>query len=456
MAALHRGLGRLAQAEDGLTVVEVVVAGMILVVGSLGVLGMVDTATRNTFRAEQSQTVSNVLQRELEEIREMPYDDVGLTGLPPHESGENNPNSRVAGTDFYTRRNNTVLRSMVSGGSLTAGPESFEVEDVKGSIYRYVVSEDDFLKRAIVVVKLDSTAAGGANRRYQEIQTQVVDPEAKPEQSPGPAPGGGTATWWSLLLTDTTCDAIKPQTPQERAEVEKESAEPGSHPAHNTRGVCSNGMTQGNQPGAPDLLWEAAPEIAPESESPVYDYATDVEPKVDPDRDKGLQLMKGADCGAMPATTIASAPDVDPEMFQKLHKWVTPSISTADLALTGEGELSLRTQSIEHGVYPATICIWLFVRVGSTDTALIQTLGSLSYLTYGAAPWPSTGWSEITLSMDFKPAQGGVISVPQGARLGLALSVDDNSGSGIQTLYDEPTFDSRIVLATTGTLPSWP
>jgi hypothetical protein len=455
--ALRRGLGRLAEGEDGLTVVEVVVAGMILVVGGLGVLGMVDTATRSTFRAEQSQLVNNVLQRELEEIRELPYDEVGLTALPVYESSENNPNSRVSGINlFNTSRTGTVLRALVTGGSLAAGPEPFQVEDVTGSIYRYVVQDDEFLKRAIVVVKLDTTAVGGAERRYQEVQTQIVDPDAKPEESLGPAPGGGTVTWWSLLLTDTTCDAAKPQTPEERAEVEKESVEPGSHPAHNTRGMCADGMSQGNQPGAPDLLWEEAPEIAPESESPVYDYATDVEPIVDPDLDKGLQVMKGGDCGAMPAATVASAPDVDPETFLKLHKWVTPPINTADLALTGQGELSLRTQSIEHGVYAATICVWLFVREGSTDTPLTHTLGSLPYATYSAATWPSSGWTEITVSMDFKPSQGGVIALPKDARLGLALSVDDNSGSGIQTLYDEPTFDSRIAVGTTGTLPTWP
>lgn len=464
-AALPRALARLARGEDGLTVVEVVVAGMILVVGSLGVLGMVDVATRNTFRVEQSQLVSNVLQRELEEIRELPYDDVGLSALPAHESGENTPNSRVSGTAFYTKRNGTQLRTMVSGGSLAAGPEPFQVENVKGSIYRYVVwdacpgltcNDGDFLKRAIVVVKLDSTAVGGANRRYQEIQSQVVDPDAKPSESPGPAPGGGTVTWWSLLLTDTTCDATQPQTPAQRGEVEKESAEPGSHSAHNTRGVCTDGMTKGNKPGAPDLLWPDAPELTEDSESPVYDYATDVEPKVDPDLDKGLQVMRGADCGAMPATTVASKPELDPEMFQKLHKWVTPPIDTTDLALTDEGTLSLRTQSIEHGVYPATICIWLFVRKGSTDTALVQTFGSLPYATYSAATWPTSGWTEITVSLDFKPTQGSKIPLAQGARLGLALSVDDNSGSGIQTLYDEPTFDSRIALGTTGTLPTWP
>jgi hypothetical protein len=456
-SALRRALGRVSRGEDGLTVVEVVVAGMILVVGSLGVLGMVDVATRNAFRAEQSQLVNNVLQRELEEIRELPYEDVGLTALPAHESGENNPNSRVSGTGFYTTRNGTGLKPMVSGGSLAAGPETFQVDDVKGSIYRYVVwdacpgstcSEDDFLKRVIVVVKLESTASGGSNRRYQEVQSQIVDPDAEPAENPGPAPGGGTVTSWPLWLTDTSCDAAQPQSPAERAAI-------GDHLAHNTRGVCGDGTKNGNEPGAPDLLWSEAPVLS--DESPVYDYATDVEPKVEPDLDKGLQVKPGTDCGTMPATAVATGPDADAEMFHKLHKWVTPPINTADLALTGEGTLNLWTQSIEHGVYPATICIWLFVREGSTDTALIHTFESLPYATYSAALWPSSGWAEITISLNFKSAVGGgEIPLAEGVRLGLALSVDNDSESGVQTLYDEPSLDSRMALGTTGTLPTWP
>jgi hypothetical protein len=456
LAAMRGAMVRLARGEEGLTVVEVVVAGMILVVGSLGVLGMVDTATRNTFRAEQSQTLNNVLQREMERIRELPYEDLALATLPAHESGENNPNSRISGTAFYSKRNETGLKPMVSGGAITAGPEPFQVEDVKGSIYRYVVwdgcpgsscADGDFLKRAIVVAKLDSTATGGANRRYQEIQSQVVDPEAEPTENPGPTPGGKAVTSWILWLADTTCDQAEVQTPKERTEV-------GDHLAHNTRGTCTAGAKTGNQPGAPDLLWPEAPPLS--DESPVYDYATDVEPKTAPDFDKGLQVLRGSDCGAMPATTVAGAPDADATMFQQLHKWVTPPIGTTDLGLTGKGTLSLWTQSIEHGVYPAQVCIWLFVRVGSTDTALTQVLGSLPYTTYSASPWPSTGWTELTISLNFKSGSSSEIPLPQGSRLGLALSVDDGSGSGVQILYDEPSFDSRISFGTTGTLPTWP
>jgi hypothetical protein len=442
-------------AEDGLTIVEVVVAGMLLIIGGLGVFGMVDTATRNTFRAEQSQVVGNVLQREMEKIRALPYDDIGLTGLPVNQSGENNPNSRISGTSFYTRRAGTGLRPMISGGSVAPGPEPFSVEDVTGTIYRYIVwdacpgstcSDGNYLKRAIVVVKLDSTASGGSNRRYQEIQSQIVDPDAEPAEGPGVTPGGDNAVWWPLWLTDSTCDLVEPQTPGERGAI-------GDHLSHNTRGECSQGAKTGNDPGAPDLLWPEAPILS--DESPVYDYSSDVEPVVEPDHDKGLQLMRGADCAAMPVTAIAGSPDSDTTMFQKVHKWVTPPVDTKGLALTGDATMSLRTQTIEHGVYGATICAWLFVRSGGKDTVLTQALGSSAYATYSASPWPSTGWDEIKISLNLATS-GGAISLPEGSRLGFALSVDDGSGSGLQMLYDEPTFDSRISLATTGTLPTWP
>lgn len=446
---------RFGAGEDGLTVVEVVVAGMILIVGALGVLGMVDVSTHNTFRAEQSQVLNNVLQREMEEIRELPYDDVALTTLPANEAGANNPNSRVAGTAFYAKRNGTELKTMISGGVIPPGPESFEVDDVRGTIYRYVVwdncreglcTEDDYLKQAIVVAKLDSTASGGANRRYQEIQAQVVDPDAVPDENPGPSPGGAPVAPWPLWLTDTTC--IKTS----RLEIE------GDHVAHNTRGACANGLQTGNVPGAADLLWPEAPPLT--TETPVYDYATDIEPEVSPDHDKGLQVMKGSDCGAMPAMTIASSGDADAELFKRLHKWVTPEVpaATTDLALTGKGKFSLWTQSIEGAVYFGRICIWVFVREGGEDTALVRPLESLPYTAYSESTWPSSGWTEITVPLDLQApgGGGGEIALPPGSRIGLALSVDNDSGSGLQVLYDEPSFDSRLVLETTGSLPEWP
>lgn len=472
---------RLGGAEAGLTVVEMVVAGLILTIGGLGVFGMVDVSTRNTFRAEQSQLLNNVMQREMEEIRELSYSQVALTEAPVQESGENNPNSRVEGTAFKTNRAGGGLKPLVyngasangetiEDGAVDPGPTPFTVEDVSGSIYRYVVWDNcpepacvdgEFLKRAIVVAKLDSTAPGGAARRYQEMQGQMVDAEAEPTENPGPTPGGEEVTPWILLLTDSTCDRAEPQTPEEREEVGEnpETGEKtGDHAAHNTRGLCADGLKEGSEPGAPDLLWDAPPPLS--DDTPVWDYATDVEPEIDPDLDKGLQVMKGKDCGEMPATEIRTTPDADGAMYKRLHKWVTPPIpaGVTDLFLTGDVTFNLWTQSIEHGVYAAEICIWLFVREEGEDTALVQPLESLPYTAHAESTWPSSGWTEIAVPLELQaPGEGGgEIALPPGSRLGLALSVDDGSGSGVQTLYDEPSFDSRLHLDTTGTLPEWP
>lgn len=481
--ARDRVAARLGRGEAGLTVVEVIVAGMILTVGSLGVLAMVDAATRNTFRVEQRQLLNNVLQREMEEIKRLPYGEIALTESPVAESGENNPDSRVEGTAFNTNRNGTGLKPLaynggsvngetVEGGTVEPGPTPFAIEDVSGSIYRYVVWDNcpgtscvdgEYLKRVVVVAKLDSTAPGGADRRYQEVQGQIVDPEAEPSENPGPAPGGGTATPWTLWLTDSTCERTEPQTVKEREEVSEgpEGEKSGDHAAHNTRGLCADGLKEGNEPGAPDMLWPEAPPLS--EDTPVWDYATDVEPKTAPDFDKGLQVMKGSDCSEMPALEIRTTPDADGAKYKRLHKWVTPAVpaGVTDLALTGEGSLSLWTQSIEGGVYFARICVWLFVRESGADTALVQPLESLPYTAYSQASWPSSGWTEISVSLDLRDPEGALeIALPPGSRLGLALSVDDDTGNeaqtGIQTLYDEPSFDSRLSLSATGSLPEWP
>src|SRR5206468_9799815 len=93
--ARNRALG-----ETGMTIVEVAIAAVILVVSGLAVLGLVDAASRNDFRATQSQVVNDRLQQEMEAIKELPYNQVALTGAPPHSPDSTNPNFRVTGTQF--------------------------------------------------------------------------------------------------------------------------------------------------------------------------------------------------------------------------------------------------------------------------------------------------------------------------------------------------------------------
>jgi hypothetical protein len=459
--------------EEGMTIVEVVVAGVILVVGGLGVLGIVDAATRNTFRAEQSQVVANALQGEMEKLRQVPYSELALTELPVHSNDPDDPSSRIASTSFfYTGRNDTGLKRLVynggsngaetiEGGTVDPGPIPFQAGDVRGSIYRYVVwdtcpsglcADGRHLKRAVVVVRLDETVPGGA-RRYQEVQSQFVDPEAEPAVFPSQEPGGSDTVSWTLLLTDTPCDQPARQ-PHPLTD--------GNHPTHNTRGDCADGQQIGNVPGAPDLLWT----VAPLGETDLlYDYATDVEPQ--PAGDEGLQLLSGGDCASTAMTDlargIATEPDAVTNTFHKVHRWLSPSIPDAegddDVLLTGDGTLSLWTRTIGGGVYQGRICAWLFVRKYGdgtvTDTLAVNLGPPLSlHFDHFATAWPSDGWTEVSIPLSFGYAEeGGALPLPPGSRLGLALSVGGDTPSGLQILYDQPSFDSRLLLETTGALP---
>lgn len=464
-----------AGAENGLTVVEVVVAGLILTVGALGVLGIVDASTRNTYRAEQSQVVANVLQGELERIQRLPYQEVALTEVPPHESGANNPNSRLAnGSFFYTGRNGTGLKPLVYNGSANGKdtiedgevePEgTFQVGDVSGRVYRYVVwdtcpsalcQDKRHLKRVIVAVKLDDTGSGGADRRYQEVQGQVVDPKVEPATFPNQEPGGSDTIPWTLWLTDTPCSESGWQKPS------------ASHATHNTRGDCADGPREGNEPGAPDLLWPEGWEGQEEEiKDPEYDYSNEIEPQ--PSEDAGLQLMPGGACDSPAMMDLAggaaSEPDADPDTHRRLHRWLSPPIpedgSPDDVLLTGEGTLNLWTRTINQAVYAGRVCAWLFVRSYEeggtvTDTFVVNLGPPLSlHFSHFATSWPSSGWTEVSIPLSFGYAdEGGALPLGPGDRLGLALSVGEETPTGLQFNYDSPSFDSRLEVQTVGAPP---
>lgn len=466
--------------EDGMTVVEVVVAGLILVLGALGVLGVVDAATHNTYRAEQSQVVANVLQGEMEELRATPYAELALTALPAHSDDPADPDNRVASTEFfYTGRDGTGLKQLVhnggtsggetiEGGTVDPGPSSFQVGDVTGTIDRYVVwdtcpaslcADGKHLKRVVVTASLDDTGPGGA-RRYQEAQGQIVDPQAEPSSFPSQEPGGNDTVPWTLWLTDTPCS---------ESERQPLPPEEGSHPTHNTRADCAQGPQEGvNVPGAPDLLWPVGPEEEGEEEELKYDYATDVEPQ--PEGDHGLQLLPGGECGSTAmkelAVGVATEPDEDPTVFQQVHRWLSPPVpeseSPDDLLLTGTGTLTVWTRTISEAVYEGRLCAWLFVRgyeEGTVTDTLAVNLGPPTsfHFEHFAASWPSEGWTEIALPLSFGYAEeGGALPLAPGDRLGLALAVGGDTPTGLQLIYDTKSYESKLHLATTGAEPPGP
>jgi len=451
---------RLARDERGVTVVEAMVAALLLVIGALAVLQLIDTTTRNSFRVEESQVVTERLQSELEQIRRLPYSQVALTTAPTSATDLADPRRRVNATrtQFAVRRDGAEIADLVvnPAGGVNPGPEPFQVGDISGKIYRFVVWQNDYRcdesrcpgtqdrKRVVVAVRLDK-AAVSSERPYQELQSDFVDPSAQPVPKPLP-PGGPSVNAQSLRLTDTTCNHASRQPIT------------SDHGVHNTLGACSNGLKTGDEPGAPDRLFTKQTPLDPcckANAQPLYDFATEIEPVQNPDLDKGLQILAPDAPGCTYTPPGASAP-------RNTHRWVTAPMATGfTYVLEGAATLKLWTRTINNVSLPGRICVFLFTREsvvsgGEADVLIRNSQTNEPYFIYDNPTWPPStstgGWVEVTLPMQF---EAGTRVFP-GERLGIAIQVErggTNPGEALQFMYDHPSFDTRLEVRTSTPLP---
>lgn len=446
--------------EDGLTIVEVLVAAVLLVLGSLTTLGLVDTAKRQTFRAEQSQVVSSRLQAEMEAVKRLEYTKIALTSTPAHSSDPTNPNHRVSNyagySTFALNENGTNSAPLVVNGSdsVTGGVVGPQSEfssgdlgvgaegDIEGRISRYVTWVNDpscpeslcpgvkDLKRVTIAIQPDNVAPGGA-RAYQQIQSDVVDGSvAQVKGSTPPPPAASEAVPYTL--SDTPCS-------------QSSRVAPSSHPAHNTLGPCSAGVQTGATLGAPDRLFNATRSPVPGSYTGSFDFSTDVLTQAPPD--EGLQVpVQPKQCEYAPSRSTAGV---------QVHRWMTAPVTSGDFVVDGTASLSLYSKTINNAVHTAKLCVWLFVREptnngGEADNLINDTANGAPYFTYssGQSNWNSgPGWGEAYQI----PLAFNEVRLEPGDRLGLALAVDvaGTPGEAVQFRYDHPTYDSVLQVYTT-------
>ena len=124
-----------------------------------------------------------------------------------------------------------------------------------------------------------------------------------------------------------------------------------------------------------------------------------------------------------------------------------------DVVLDREGELDLWTQTINDGVYGGKVCVWLYVFTAPGRTARLEPRSRRQpdLFTYSRSTWPNNGWSEIQVPLHFPH-----VTLPAGARLGLAVTLEKQgtpSSSGLQFMYDHPSFDSRLEVDTHSLVP---
>lgn len=469
--------------ESGLTMIEVLVAAVILVMGAAATFGLLGAATRNAQRAKATQVALDLAQEEMERLHSIPYEELAVSVAPSHENGEAKPNSRINGESFALKRNPpSAYFPLVVEPEKGVSPESDfntgegEHGGIRGKIYRYVVwrndpscsteaceeSEDDY-KQIVVAVKPDTPVSQQGETGYVEVQSAVTAPpeesegeeqerekheeeEKEEEEKEEQEARGADVTAQQFFLSDTACSASGTT---KRVEISAD------HLLHNTLGTCASGLQTGTTLGAPDTLLDSAPpDPFPEDESlpALHDYSDDFYLEPTPDTDKGVQIRRDDTSGCHFNPTGTTNPE------SQVHRWVTDPMRQ-NFEMGGRVVLEFYTRTLNDALYTGTLCVYLFEReyksgsgesTKEEDTLLVAKPEGTAYWTYtpeGNGYWPRNSWTKVRLTMEF---EGAPKVIEKGRRLGLALSVDraNTPADAIPIMYDHPNYASRLEVDT--------
>jgi prepilin-type N-terminal cleavage/methylation domain-containing protein len=454
--------------EAGFTIVEVLVAIVVVVIGAMTTFSLLSAANRNTDRAKASQVALDLAQQELEALRSLNNEELALTASPGHSSDSLDPDYRVSSGKFAVVREppGTYRKLVVNGGEVEGESEKvikggvvqpsegFETGGVSGTIHRYVVWRNDTpcgsacptsqdYKQIVVAVKLDTPGNQAGERGYVEAQSNFVDPTDSSEDDPAANSKGELVTAQQFFLTDTPCSSSGST---EREEIS------GDHLLHNTLGTCASGPQTGTTAGAPDtLVLGSPPDPAPEDtgDPALYDYSDDTYLEPTPDTDKGVQIRRDDTSGCHYVPTGTTNPE------SQVHRWVTDPMASA-FKMTEKVTIEFYTRTLNDALYKGKLCVYLYKRSETgtppvaTDTLLTNKSGGTAYWTYapeGGEYWPRNSWTKVRLAMTFNEAP---YTIPAGDRLGVALSVERNGtpADAIPIMYDHPTYPTRIEVDT--------
>jgi prepilin-type N-terminal cleavage/methylation domain-containing protein len=184
-------LRRLGREEGGFTLLEVMIASLILVIGVLAVIGVFDSSRRLTTVSEKEEVVAHRAEAELERIQSMPFAAVALAATPSHATDSADP-------DFYVTAGAPPTYRWDQGSS---GPKTDPLvvdgangqvshlatwndgqSRLSGSIYRYVTAVNDgcctgsnYARRVTIAVTVNS---GGGLAKPILLSSIVIDPKA--------------------------------------------------------------------------------------------------------------------------------------------------------------------------------------------------------------------------------------------------------------------------------------
>jgi Tfp pilus assembly protein PilV len=438
------------RAEDGITIVEVLVAVFVLAVGILGFMYNFDSSRKLTLVAERQTSAAHRAQQEVERLQAVPYSELRMTSAPTHVSescsSTSNPDACVSSgsepTYQYDPSSTTteklVLATTTPGecastpvegcGVVKGEPIAWTGEHTSGYIYEFVSWHEDTTcgtkceeekgknyKRITVVVTVTVPSGTHAVAPIR-VSTLIADPNAGGINAKNPLASPTTKCGESKESCTNGIGTGKPQqwflhdSPPETA-----VAPTASHTLHSTVAPSSTSCTATTTTTAcpkPDLMDGSSP---PEAATTLYDYSTDQDAAGNTDEaghgGRALTSAKAA-CSGMAA--VSSSPSENP----KGELWVTTPLS-AETKLTGVGALSIYTQTLGGTATAVTLCLGIY-DVPNSLTNLVKSPPTLiGYSEYAPDAWPQ---SLTNLSFLFEKLTGASSLTIKGEhRIGLRL-----------------------------------
>lgn len=454
---LHR-LGRALRDQRGASLIELMVVVTIVTVGLIAVVGVLDQATKTAVAAQRHQTAIQIGQREIERLKDIPYQTLGhavtptgaTSGVALGNPSPKNPNFYVSGTRFRVKTNYRNLNSgpppgvSTSGeelvipatggpasGGLVAQPESFTVGKVSGVVWRFVTWRAENCehctgrdsKRITVAVRLNTTPNTPVPNKPIWVTSVYANPEATP---PGvPPPGGPSVSAQPFYLYDTHCGPPNPE--QRRAPT-------GNHVTRNTSQV---GATCTEAAG-PNLMWKSLPNTGPTGP---HDYSHEI---VAPDRTRarGLGLRRFGDaCVVGYEANSAENPEQVATWKPRVHSWATAPFAT-QFRTPDDGSDTALSVYVESATGTAgqqgKLCLTLRRQDASGGLTPIRTVAS------STVTWPS-GVNPTLMTFTFHHA---AVALAAGERLWLTVSLISSTGD-VNLVYDHPSYPSVLTVKTT-------
>lgn len=444
--------------QAGFTIVELLVAVLILGFVALAVGAVLANGARYASASETRQNLAHRGQQEIERLSSLKYATLALTAAPA--AGSSNLDNPLHWFDAAT---GNYRWDRDAAGATTAEPlvvsasqgavsvqRTWSDGTASGRIFAFVTWVADGrcgsgcpagqnYKRITVAVTAD---AGAAAVKPVYLTSIVSDPRALPagkivngNANPLADPNitcrdgsGNTVACTASVGSATVSEWYLSDTPATQPYAPPTVSHP-THPTVAPFGVCTQAVTAGCP--VPDLLSTQAPPEGPDPavEPPLLDYSSELGHVGYPG---GRVLTRDVSCSATPSITDNG----------KGALWSTAPL-TKSTSLTGAGGMTLTSASVQGVTASVTLCIGIYDVGGSIANLIATPPVRLGVVAYSVAEWPTTP-TPLSFSFDF--VTGGTINVAAGHRLGVRLWLATTSQSDVALMYDHPSFTSVLQL----------